>query len=659
MEEKKPLFGSGSTGNGTNTGSKRLIFSNKNASFGRKTLQEETNQAEPPAPPVPERPAAPVPERKPEPPVMTAPERPAAPAPERKPEFPTGKTAPSRVLRSAADNAGTFAGAPIAPRPEWSDDRKLTLQVQPEKKGSKFGVIGSGTRLGVVGGEEQRTSRVVFSNRKNKPVISSSYFISINGNGETRILPVLNGMLIGSVWANSTVPDIPLSADADRKQGEVFLEDGRIWLRNYSKRCVMYLNDEQPATDRFELRFGDIVRIHSAFDLARANDTVLILVDRIPEGMTWDRIPVNKNANETIQLVREGDPTMQSVFFSYQKGRFAVSHFSRLTPFAVNNRVGELNRPLSPMDVVIIDGTYFICVGNALVCQTMWKRKTDPARKPPVVRPGGLQINIRERTVRKGLSRKEALLRDIRLFIPKGNLVLILGGSGAGKTTFINAVMGYEPANGVIKYDDIDIYREYDKMKHAIGYVQQEDLLRRTDVVKDTLEDSAKMHLGNSRKAQSEAVAETMKLLGLEKEKDKLVGQLSGGQRKRLSIGVEYVGQPLLFFLDEPDSGLDGSNADNMWDIVRKIADTGKIVMVISHIPDRAFDQFDKVIVLAKDKNNTGRLAFAGTPQEACAFFETDRLEDIVKRVNRVNEGGEGRADEFISRFAEAGYGRQ
>jgi ABC-type multidrug transport system ATPase subunit len=113
------------------------------------------------------------------------------------------------------------------------------------------------------------------------------------------------------------------------------------------------------------------------------------------------------------------------------------------------------------------------------------------------------------------------------------------------------------------------------------------------------------------------------------------------------------VGAPSLFFLDEPDSGLDGSNADNMWEIVRKIADTGKIVMVISHIPDRAFDRFDSVIVLAKDKANCGRLAFTGSPESACAFFETERLEEIVRRVNRVSEGGEGRADEFIKRFEE------
>ena len=642
MEDKKPLFGAGSTGSGAKPGSKGLIFSNKNASFNSKPTGEAAKKTERTIPPAAEKRSAGFDSDRYErteiassTPVRT---EKAAPAPEKKSGFGTV-------------GAGRFTAV---------ESRTTVARTAPVTHGGAFGTVkpaGGTSKFGVVGGE-RRTSKIIFSNRQNKPVISSAFFLAINGNGETRIIPVLNGMLIGSVWANSTVPDIALSSDADRKQGEILLEDGRIWVKNYSKRCTMYRNDEQSETDRFEIEIGDVVRIHSAFDLVRANDTVLILLDRIPEGLTWDQIPVEKNANDTVQLVREGDPTMQSVFFTYQKGRFAVSHFSGLKGFSVNNRPGELNKTLSPMDVVCIDGTYFICLTNAIVCQTQWKRKTDAARKAPVVKPGGLQIAIRERTVKKGLGRREALLKDIRLFIPKGNLVLILGGSGAGKTTFINAVMGYEPADGVIKYDDIDVYREYEKMKYAIGYVQQEDLLRRTDVVSDTLKDAAKMHLACGKAEQDVAVAETMKLLGLEKEKDKLVGQLSGGQRKRLSIGVEYVGEPLLFFLDEPDSGLDGSNADNMWDIVRKIADTGKIVMVISHIPDRAYDLFDKVIVLAKDKNNTGRLAFAGSPDEACEFFGTERLEEIVKKVNRVNEGGEGRADEFINRFAEAGYGR-
>jgi len=86
---------------------------------------------------------------------------------------------------------------------------------------------------------------------------------------------------------------------------------------------------------------------------------------------------------------------------------------------------------------------------------------------------------------------------------------------------------------------------------------------------------------------------------------------------------------------------------------LRKIADEGKIVLVISHSPDRAFDLFDRVIVLAKDSlDNSGHLAYYGSPKEACVFFCVDNLEHIVKRINRTDEGGDGMAEYYIQRFA-------
>ena len=265
-----------------------------------------------------------------------------------------------------------------------------------------------------------------------------------------------------------------------------------------------------------------------------------------------------------------------------------------------------------------------------------------------------LNINIRERTV-SSLGRKTTLLRDVRMTIPAGNMVLILGGSGAGKTTFMNAVMGYEKADANIMYGSRDIYKEFDTMKFEIGYVPQQDLMRGSDSVYETLRNAAEMKLppavrGDRREARIQYVLE---MLGLSREKDTAVSRLSGGQRKRLSIALEYVSNPSLFFLDEPDSGLDGVMARSLMNSLRSIADEGKIIMVISHGPDRARELFDKVIVLAKSQeDNCGRLAFYGTVEEALAFFNVDSLEGVVMRINRPDEGGEGLADMYISRFA-------
>ena len=265
----------------------------------------------------------------------------------------------------------------------------------------------------------------------------------------------------------------------------------------------------------------------------------------------------------------------------------------------------------------------------------------------------GLSVWIEERNVWQR-AKKKTLLRDIRLNILPGSLVLILGGSGAGKTTFMNAVMGYEPAEGEIRYKGTDIYQEYERMKYEIGYVPQEDLLRKNDSVYDTLFNAARMRLPVMEKDEYDRhVEETLHMLGLERLRDALVVKLSGGQRKRLSIAVEYVGNPSLFFLDEPDSGLDGTMARQLWDNLRSIADQGKIVMVISHSPDRAFELFDKIIVLAKNREEVGRLVYYGSPRDACAFFEVDDLEGIMQRINYTEEGGEGLADYYIDKFEE------
>lgn len=265
-----------------------------------------------------------------------------------------------------------------------------------------------------------------------------------------------------------------------------------------------------------------------------------------------------------------------------------------------------------------------------------------------------LKIRIEERSVWQR-ARKLMLLQDINMTINSGEMVLILGGSGAGKTTFMNAVMGYEKAQGKIMHGDVDIYQDFGSMKYKIGFVPQQDLLRGSDTVYDTVENAAEMKLPSSmhKGLKSQRIEKVLETLGLQRERESLVSKLSGGQRKRLSIAVEYIADPSLFFLDEPDSGLDGIMAKALMTNLRTIADEGKIVMVISHGPDRAAAMFDKVIVLAKStRDNCGHLAFFGTVEEAYAFFETDTLEGVVKRINREDEGGDGLSDYYIEKYA-------
>jgi ABC-type multidrug transport system ATPase subunit len=266
----------------------------------------------------------------------------------------------------------------------------------------------------------------------------------------------------------------------------------------------------------------------------------------------------------------------------------------------------------------------------------------------------GLTVNIEKRTA-FDFFRKKILLQDIHLNIPKGHMVLLLGGSGAGKTTFLNAVTGYEKADASIKLDGEDVYEEYTKMMYDIGFVPQQDLIRGNDAVQLTLEDAATLRLPSKVNLieRKKRVKEVLDEFGLQSLKNTLVEKLSGGQRKRLSIAMEYISDPKLFILDEPDSGLDGVVARGLFERLRAIADQGKIVIVITHTPDRVIDLFDDVIVLAKDAKRTGRLAWYGPVDEAYSFFGKDSMEGILLSINQKDEGGEGLADEFVEKFAE------
>lgn len=267
---------------------------------------------------------------------------------------------------------------------------------------------------------------------------------------------------------------------------------------------------------------------------------------------------------------------------------------------------------------------------------------------------GGLTVNITERTI-IDFFKKKYLLKDIHLSIPQGHMVLLLGGSGAGKTTFVNAVTGYEKAEASIMLKDQDLYRDYGKMKYDVGFVPQQDLMRGNDTVLRTLADAATLRLpsGISIFARRKRVREVLEEFGLAAISNSLVEKLSGGQRKRLSIAMEFISDPSLFILDEPDSGLDGVVARGLFEKLRSIADSGKIVIVITHTPDRVIDLFDDVIVLAKDASRTGRLAYYGPVNGAYEYFGKKSMEEILLSINQKEEGGEGRADEFVAKYAE------
>ena len=473
-------------------------------------------------------------------------------------------------------------------------------------------------------------------------------------------------------------PDIPAaSATVSRVHGLFESREGHCRYTDRNSTNGTLLNGKPlPPKTPVLLSDNDVLRVHGPEDENCSLDVVMVYTTSYHPDAVWRSQPLHEDIreitvgrSEPLSLAGPGVSRRHASFFNASGGWAVIDHGSLNGVFVDHCRITQPVY-LAPMDVIVIGGYIFLFTGDQLLYQADPAANEQDHDEGPAdcTMPlpncpeehddkGVLSIWIQERNVWHRM-KKKTLLRDIRLEIVAGSLVLVLGGSGVGKTTFMNAVMGFERAEGRMMWQDTDIYDEYEKMKYDIGYVPQQDLLRMSDTVSATLRNAACMRMprGLAPEAYHEGVERAIRVLGLDTVRDTEVGKLSGGQRKRLSIAVEYIGDPSLFFLDEPDSGLDGTMARSLMENLRTIADDGRIVIVISHNPDRAFDLWDKVIVLAKDpRDDTGHLAFYGSPQEACAFFETDSLEKIVQRVNRPEEGGDGRADYYIEKYRNGG----
>ncbi|MBR4940973.1 MAG: FHA domain-containing protein [Clostridia bacterium] len=477
----------------------------------------------------------------------------------------------------------------------------------------------------------------------------------LDKSGEIKSYPLEDLTRIGRYSETGDAEIKVNSAITSRRHGEIMRLPTGYCYRDVGSVNGTYINGvlfgDKGDNDVCMLSGGDVLRIDQANLRKRHPESVLMIFTPGRDTVNWHTQILDENTGD-IQIGREVSSKAgvrveselisrkHATFVHGVKGWSVIDHESTNGVYVNNQRISQ-PMPLYPLDVVRIANTQFIFLGDKLIYDA--EEAAD----------GKLSISIKERSV-KQMFKKHVILQDINLEINPGEMVLILGGSGAGKTTFMNAVMGYEKADGVVMHGDVDIYKDYAKMKYKIGFVPQQDLMRGEDTVIATLNNAAQMKMPSGTKsAEREArIASVMEMLGLATEKNSLVKKLSGGQRKRLSIAIEFIADPSLFFLDEPDSGLDGIMATSLMENLRVIADEGKIVMVITHAPDRVAKLFDKVIVLAKSvETHSGTLAFFGSIPEAKGFFDSETLEGVVKRINRPDEGGDGLADHYISLY--------
>jgi len=229
-------------------------------------------------------------------------------------------------------------------------------------------------------------------------------------------------------------------------------------------------------------------------------------------------------------------------------------------------------------------------------------------------------------------------LREVNVFEESGKLVALMGASGAGKSTLLHVLNGTEkPSMGQVLINGIDIHKQPHKIEGVIGFVPQDDLLIEDLTVYQNLYFAAKLCFSHLSEKEIDAlVSKTLEDLGLVETKDLKVGSpmrktISGGQRKRLNIGLELLREPAVLFCDEPTSGLSSRDSENIIDLLKELSLKGKLVFAVIHQPSSdIFKMFDKLVVL----DTGGYQIYYGNPVDAINYFK--------RNINLINsEQGE------------------
>jgi ABC transport system ATP-binding/permease protein len=229
--------------------------------------------------------------------------------------------------------------------------------------------------------------------------------------------------------------------------------------------------------------------------------------------------------------------------------------------------------------------------------------------------------------IRKDLN----LLNNISLSILPREFVAIAGVSGGGKSTLVDSLNGFRPAtSGTVLVNNIDLYRNFNAYRTEIGYVPQKDIVHTELTVEQALDFAAQLRMpaDTTRAERKQRVDEVLRELGLTHRREVPIYSLSGGQLKRVSIGVELLTKPSLFFLDEATSGLDPGTESELMQLLRELADQGRTILLITHATDNVM-LCDQVIFMARG----GNLAYFGPPQEALAYFGVKRFNEIYRLV--------------------------
>lgn len=255
------------------------------------------------------------------------------------------------------------------------------------------------------------------------------------------------------------------------------------------------------------------------------------------------------------------------------------------------------------------------------------------SEESPDLLPEGEEM-IRVKRLKQSLPNGKVLLNTMSFRVLKGEFIAIMGPSGSGKSTLLKALNGYQPAkNGQILFQGKDFYQNYHLLKQIIGYVPQDDTVHNDLSIYEALYFAGKLRLPSDVETAELAskIEEILQTLNLYEVRHNLIRNISGGQRKRVSIAVELLSDPAILFLDEPTSPLDPETIEEFLKILRRLAAKGTTIMMVTHKPDD-LQSCDKVIFLAPG----GKLVYYAESSNYLSYFEAPNATAVYAKISKA-----------------------
>jgi ABC-type multidrug transport system ATPase subunit/pSer/pThr/pTyr-binding forkhead associated (FHA) protein len=432
--------------------------------------------------------------------------------------------------------------------------------------------------------------------------------------------------------------DIPIQAAGIATRHARLLQEGTTY-RIFDLTSGGVLVNNQPVEGSWLLRDGDIIRLQDR----SGSGATLIFSNPVERALSSESIGRTYPLDVSPCIIgRDPEANIHLSSLAVSWHHAIITRQGTAHVIADNNSVNgtfvndkKLSAPhrLSVDDVIRIDQALFVYNGRGLARMAAAQKLEIDA------------YNL-EVTYRTGLFRRVTLniMRDVSIAVQPREFVAIIGGSGSGKSTLLRTLNGAQPAtSGKVLINGDDLYQNYEIYQPIIGYVPQTDIVQDALTVYQTLYYGAKLRFPNEpTESRQQRIQKVLEALELTDFRDRLVGRLSGGQRKRVSIALELMAEPILLFMDEPSSGLDPGLDKSMMLTLRRLADRGHIVIVVTHTTLN-IDLCDHVALMSR-----GYLTYFGPPKQALKFFNARDYSEIYNKVTLPPETAQAVGDTLI-----------